>query len=323
MTKPLKVLDCFSGIGGFALAESFYEGQFETKQFVEINPYCQQVLSKNFKGVPIHEDIKTFTAPRGSFQVCTFGFPCQDISVAGSQSGIGEGTRSGLFYECIRLLREIRPQFAIFENVRNLLSIEEGRVFQEVLFQIAKAGNYEIEWAVVSAKDLGACHLRQRLWILAYSDSIGRGGGNSKRCSIQERSFLSGEQERREMGSETEGCSNTTSNSNDDGSFTSTRIRINGKTNSDTQKGEKKISKSQRSSKPRDSGIIQQTPKWRDTECKLNPNWERYVSEPRLLRGDDGLSNRVDRIKALGNSIVPNCSAIPLQRIKDLIKEKC
>ena len=85
MTKPLKVLDCFSGIGGFALAESFFEGQFETKQFVEINPYCQQVLSKNFKGVPIHEDIKTFTAPRGSFDLCTFGFPCQDISVAGSQ----------------------------------------------------------------------------------------------------------------------------------------------------------------------------------------------------------------------------------------------
>ena len=84
MTKPLKVLDCFSGIGGFALAESFFEGQFETKQFVEINPYCQQVLSKNFKGVPIHEDIKTFTAPRGSFDITTFGFPCQDISIAGS-----------------------------------------------------------------------------------------------------------------------------------------------------------------------------------------------------------------------------------------------
>ena len=167
MTKPLKVLDCFSGIGGFALAESFFEGQFETKQFVEINPYCQQVLSKNFKGVPIHDDIKTFTAPRGSFQVCTFGFPCQDISVAGSQSGIGEGTRSGLFYECIRLLREIQPQFAIFENVRNLLSIEEGRVFQEVLFQIAQAG-YDAEWSVVSARDVGGCHLRERVWIIAY-----------------------------------------------------------------------------------------------------------------------------------------------------------
>ena len=167
MTEPLKVLDCFSGIGGFALAESFFEEQFETKQFVEINPYCQQVLSKNFKGVPIHDDIKTFTAPRGSFDIATFGFPCQDISIGGQQKGIGEGTRSGLFYECIRLLREIRPQFAIFENVRNLLSIEEGKVFQEVLFQIAQAG-YDAEWSVVSARDVGGCHLRERVWIIAY-----------------------------------------------------------------------------------------------------------------------------------------------------------
>ena len=140
MTKPLKVLDCFSGIGGFALAESFFEGQFETKQFVEINPYCQQVLSKNFKGVPIHEDIKTFTAPRGSFDLCTFGFPCQDISIGGQQKGIGEGTRSGLFYECIRLLREIQPQFAIFENVRNLLSIEEGGYSKKSSFKLPKQG---------------------------------------------------------------------------------------------------------------------------------------------------------------------------------------
>ena len=188
MTKPLKVLDCFSGIGGFALAESFFEGQFETKQFVEINPYCQQVLSKNFKGVPIHEDIKTFTAPRGSFDLCTFGFPCQDISVAGSQSGIGKGTRSGLFYECIRLLREIRPQFAIFENVRNLLSIEEGKVFQEVLFQIAQAG-YDAEWSIVSARDVGGCHLRERIWILCYptnsNKSGSREGGFSKDISNQ------------------------------------------------------------------------------------------------------------------------------------------
>ena len=167
MTKPLKVLDCFSGIGGFALAESFFEGQFETKQFVEINPYCQQVLSKNFKGVPIHEDIKTFTAPRGSFQSLYLRISLSRYQYGGQQKGIGEGTRSGLFYECIRLLREIRPQFAIFENVRNLLSIEEGRVFQEVLFQIAQAG-YDAEWSVVSARDVGGCHLRERVWIIAY-----------------------------------------------------------------------------------------------------------------------------------------------------------
>jgi len=317
-TQKLKILDLFSGIGGFSYAAERIVGGFETTQFVEIDPYCQSVLRKNFPNIPIHDDIKTYTAKPGQFDVFTIGFPCQDLSVAGRQRGIGEGTRSGLFYESIRLLREVRPKFAIFENVRNLLSIEEGRIFQEVLFQIAQAGDYEIEWAVISAKDLGACHLRQRLWVLAYSNSIGCGGGNSKRCSIQERPLLSREQERGEMGSETERCSNITSNSNNDGSSSSTRIRIDGQTNSNTQERQNKISKSKRSSEPTDSRIIQQTPKWRNTEHRLNPNWKGYASEPRLCRGNDGLSNRVLRLKALGNSIVPNCAAIPLQRIKDL-----
>jgi len=318
----LKILDLFSGIGGFSYAAERIVGGYKTTQFVELDPYCQKVLRKNFPNTPIHDDIKTFTAKPKQFDVFTIGFPCQDLSVAGRQKGIGEGTRSGLFYESIRLLREVRPKFALFENVRNLLSHEKGGTFQEILFQIAKAG-YDAEWSVISAKDLGACHLRQRLWIIAYPNSIGCGGRNSKRRSIQERSFLSGEQERGEMGSKTQRCSNTTSNSNNNGSFTSTRIRIDGKTDSDTQKGENKISKSQRSSKPKDSRIIQQTPKWRDTKHRLKPDWRRYASEPRICRGDDGLSNRILRLKALGNSIVPNCAVVPLQRIKDLNEGKC
>ena len=318
----LKVLDLFSGIGGFSYAAERIVGGYKTTQFVELDPYCQSVLRKNFPNTPIHDDIKTFTAKPGQFDVFTIGFPCQDLSVAGRQKGIGEGTRSGLFYESIRLLKQVRPKFALFENVRNLISHEKGTTFQEILFQIAKAG-YDAEWSVISAKDVGACHLRQRLWIIAYPNSIGFGGRNSKRRSIQERSFLSGEQERGEMGSETQRCSNTTSNSNDDGSFTSTRIRIDGKTNSSTQERQNKISKSERSSKPKDSGIIQQPPKWRDTKHRLNPDWRGYASKPTLCRGDDGLSNRVLRLKALGNSIVSNCAAVPLQRIKDLIKEKC
>ena len=101
-------------------------------------------------------------------------FPVKISQLQDQQKGISGGTRSGLFYECIRLLREIRPQFAIFENVRNLLSIEEGKVFQEVLFQIAQAG-YDAEWSVVSARDVGGCHLRERVWIIAYPNSIGYG----------------------------------------------------------------------------------------------------------------------------------------------------
>ena len=301
----LKILDLFSGIGGFSYAAERIVGGYKTTQFVEVDPYCQSVLRKNFPNTPIHDDIRTFSAKSGQFDVFTIGFPCQDLSVAGKQRGINEQTRSGLFYESIRLLREVRPRFALFENVRNLLSHEKGQTFQEVLFQIAKAG-YDAEWSVISARDLGACHLRERIWIVAYT--------------------------------------------NDYGSSTSKRIRVDDKTNSITQEGQNKTSKSERSSNPRDSRTFQQTSETSDTSNTnssraqsnsegleepiwkhaflnskerrtLSPDWTGYVSEPSLCRGDDGLRGRVARLKALGNSIVPQCAAVPLQRIKDLNEE--
>ena len=346
----LKILDLFSGIGGFSYAAERIVGGYETTQFVEIDSYCQSVLRKNFPNTPIHDDIKTFTAKRGEFDVLTAGFPCQDLSVAGRQKGIGEGTRSGLFYEIIRLLGEIQPKFVLFENVRNLLSHEKGVTFQEILFQIAKAG-YDAEWSVVSAKDLGACHKRERLWIIAYPFSDGV-QGRLQGSILREREFFSNQLERSEVGSEISRCSTNASNSNSDGSSTSERIRIDEKTSRSSQKREKKISKSKGSSESRGRGAIQQITETQDftnsigngaqSDCEgletpiwthaflnskerrtLSPDWQGYVSEPSLCRGDDGLSNRVARIKALGNSIVPNCAAVPLQRIKDLIEEKC
>ena len=264
----MRNLDLFSGIGGFTYAAEQLVGGITTTQFVENDSYCQEVLKKHWPNVPIHDDIRTFNAKKYEYDSITAGFPCQDLSSSGAQRGIEEGTRSSLFYEVIRLARQIRPKFILLENVRNLLSHQDGKTFQEILFQIAKAG-YSCEWSVVSAKDLGACHLRERIWILAYPNSIGCGRGSSKGRSIQERSFLSREQERSEMGSEIERCSINNS-------------------------------------------------EWKNTEHRLNPNWREYVSEPSLCRGDDGLSNRMDRLKALGNSLLPQVAAIPLQRIKDL-----
>ena len=225
----MKILDLFAGIGGFSYAAHKLVGGFTTTQFVEIDPYCQSVLRKNFPNIPIHDDIKTFTGKPGQFQVITAGFPCQDLSVAGKQRGIGKGTRSGLFYEIIRLLGEIQPEFVLFENVRNLLSHEDGTTFQEVLFQIAKAG-YDAEWSVISAKDMGACHLRQRLWILAYK--TGKYGNRTERIST---------------------------NSNDDGSSSSKRVRVDGQTDSSTQEGENQTSQSKRGSESKDSRTVQQT----------------------------------------------------------------
>ena len=334
----LKLLDLFSGIGGFSYAAERIVGGYETTQFVEIDSYCQSVLRKNFPNTPIHDDIKTFSAKPGQFDVFTIGFPCQDLSVAGRQRGINDETRSGLFYESIRLLREVRPRFALFENVRNLLSHQKGETFQEVLFQIAKAG-YDAEWSIISAKDLGACHLRERIWIVAYSQSQSSNVPKFKPFFNKESST-----------SESRNSNITTTNSNDYGSSTSTRVRINGETNSSSQKGENQVSKSERGSESTGSRTVQSTsetsdftnsdgsgtqsnseslekPIWKHAFLNskerrtLSPDWSRYVSEPSLCRGDDGLRGRVARLKALGNSIVPNCAAVPLQRIKDLNEE--
>ena len=303
----MKILDLFAGIGGFSYAAHKLVGGFTTTQFVEIDPYCQSVLRKNFPDIPIHDDIKTFTGKPGQFQVITAGFPCQDLSVAGKQRGIGEGTRSGLFYEIIRLLGEIQPEFVLFENVRNLLSHEGGTTFQEVLFQIAKAG-YDAEWSIISAKDMGACHLRQRLWILAYPTgkyknrtessiqtrryaTVGFSTTDSNEQGLERRIFQV-DQELQEVGSSAQEDTSSTSNSD--------------------------------SSRTQSHSSEQTQPIWTNAflsgekKRTLEPNWRRYVSEPTLRRGDDGLSNRMARLKALGNSIVPDCAAVPLQRIKDL-----
>tara|TARA_B100000941_G_scaffold92319_1_gene64108 strand:- start:2843 stop:3808 length:966 start_codon:yes stop_codon:yes gene_type:complete len=319
----LKVLDLFSGIGGFSYAAEKIVGGYKTTQFVEIDPYCQSVLRKNFSNIPIHDDIKTFTAKKGQFDVLTAGFPCQDLSVAGRQKGIGEGTRSGLFYEIIRLLGEIQPKFILFENVRNLLSHEKGATFQEILFQIAKAG-YDAEWSIISAKDLGACHKRERIWIIAYPFSNGV-QSRLQGSVLREREFFPNQLEGGEVGSKIGRCSKNFTHSDSNGSPSTEGFRLDGETNSNSQERKDKISKSKGSSESRSSRTIQQTTKCKWTyrgDC-LNPNWERYLSKPTLRRGDDGLSNRVARIKALGNSIVPNCAAVPLQRIKDLSEKKC
>ena len=314
MTEPLKILDLFSGIGGFSYAaEHFFQGQFKTTQFVEINPYSQKVLAKNFKGVPIHDDIKTFTAKQGEYQIITGGFPCQDISVAGQQKGIGEGTRSGLFYECIRILREVQPKFAIFENVRNLLSIEEGKVFQEVLFQITQAG-YDAEWSVVSARDVGGCHLRERVWIIAYPKH--NGSSTPKRIGFNDKTN-SGTQKRQNKISQPErGCESQSSK-------TIQRTTTTQTTNSNIKgleglRGEHELQESCGEEKAR----------WSTQPYTLEPDWRSYNSEPTISRGNDGLPrkldsdfrNRKERIICLGNAVTPQQAAIPLGRIIDLIK---
>ena len=278
----LRHLDLFSGIGGFALAAQRLGG-FETVQFVEIDPFCQQVLGKHWPGVPIHGDVKTYAAQPGNVDVITAGFPCQDLSSAGKQAGL-TGDRSGLFYEVMRLARELRPRFLVLENVANLVSHANGTTFQEVLYQIARAG-FDAEWAVVSARDLGACHLRKRVWVVAYAaHMLSNGGPGQQQGQPQGKSFS-------EPG---DGDRSDAADSYDTGP---------------------------QGRKP--AGVCQHPIQWPvgagDPQgSRLNLDWRSYVSEPVLRRGDDGLSNRVHRLKALGNAVVPQVAMVPLARVLEL-----
>ena len=165
----MKVLDLFSGIGGFALG--LEAAGFKTAAFCEIDDYAQKVLKKNWPGVPIYDDVRRITADRLisdgiEVDVITGGFPCQDISVAGSQKGI-HAERSGLWSECARLLGDVRPRYAIFENVTNLLTGDGGDWFKRVLWDISSVG-YDAEWHCIPASAIGAHHHRDRVRIVAY-----------------------------------------------------------------------------------------------------------------------------------------------------------
>lgn len=168
-------LDLFSGIGGFALAARWV-GDFQTIAFCEIDKYARGVLKKNFKGIPIFEDVTklhpTELIPRdGIIQLITAGFPCQDLSVAGARRGI-EADRSGLFFEIVRIADElyaycgVRPML-VLENVPGLLSGDGGAWARRVYGELAGRG-YHCEWKIISAADVGAPHLRRRWWCIAY-----------------------------------------------------------------------------------------------------------------------------------------------------------
>lgn len=182
--RKLRVLDLFSGIGGFSLGLE-RTGGFETVAFCEIEPFPRKVLAKHWPGVPCYDDVRTLTADvlardGIAVDVITGGFPCQDISVAGKQRGLGEGTRSGLWSEIVRLVGELRPRYVIVENVAALLagpSEQRGGWFGRVLGDLAECG-YDAEWRNIPACMVSAPHRRERIWIVAHPAHMQRNGGN-------------------------------------------------------------------------------------------------------------------------------------------------
>ncbi len=177
----MRVLDLFSGIGGFSIGLG--RAGFETVAFCEIDPFCRRVLAKHWQGVPIYDDVRVLTAERlaadgvGPIDLLCGGFPCQDISTAGEGRGLS-GPRSSLWWEYHRLIAEVRPAWVVIENVSRLRS----KGLEQVLGGLAEIG-YDAEWHCVPASAVGAPHRRDRVWVLAYpADKIRR---SHTRCLVE------------------------------------------------------------------------------------------------------------------------------------------
>jgi len=157
----------FAGIGGFDLG--FERAGMVCKWQVEIDDYANRVLAKHWPNVHRERDIRECGARNlEAVDVICGGFPCQDISLAGDGAGI-DGTRSGLWSEYARIVRELGPRFVIVENVAALLI----RGFDRVLGTLANLG-YDAEWSCVSACSMGAPHSRDRMFIVANRREVGR-----------------------------------------------------------------------------------------------------------------------------------------------------
>jgi DNA (cytosine-5)-methyltransferase 1 len=167
--NKLKLLDLFSGIGGFSLGlES--TGYFQTIAFVEKDKFCRQVLQKNFNNIPIEEDIRNVRGSNYAADVITGGFPCQPFSVAGKRKGTADDRY--LWDETIRVVAECKPRWFIGENVEGLININNGMVLRQVQTDLEEQG-FQVQCIVIPASGIGAWHQRKRIWIVAYSNNNG------------------------------------------------------------------------------------------------------------------------------------------------------
>jgi DNA (cytosine-5)-methyltransferase 1 len=258
----LRVLDLFSGIGGFSLGLE-RTGGFRTAAFCEIDPFCRRVLSKHWPEVPCYHDVRELTADRLSadgigINVICGGFPCQDISSAGKGAGL-KGERSGLWSEIARLSSELRPRYVIVENVAALLF----RGFDKVLGDLAALG-YDAEWHCIPASAVGASHRRDRVWIVAYPN---------------------GERELQSQGS----VGDVRGWSSDGGEAV---VHPNGAGLHDRRQAGQQTEQSK---------IV-----WgralAESNRRSGPWW---AAEPDVGRVANGVPKRVDRLRALGNAVVP------------------
>jgi len=239
--NKIKIGSLFSGIGGFELGLERAIPNSKTIWQCEKNTFCQKILKKHWPNTKIFDDIKEMhNETIDLVDIIIGGFPCQDISNAytNGKAGIAGGKKSSLWKDMWKIIDRTRPKICIIENVRVLLSRKRG--FNIVLNDFFKM-RYDVEWISLSARSIGAPHLRNRVFAIAYP--------NMQRC--QKQSMYA---------------------------------------------------------KPMESNGMFECGSRKDGRVHKRNYWQRTPIESPLCRVDDGIPDRLDRIRALGNAIVPQCS---------------
>jgi DNA (cytosine-5)-methyltransferase 1 len=325
--NKLKLLDLFSGIGGFSLGFE-KTGSFETVAFCEKDKFCQSVLVKHWKHIKIYDEIRNLKGIQAD--VITGGFPCQPFSVAGKRKGTDDDRY--LWDETLRVVAETKPRWFVGENVEGIVNISEGKVLQQIQKDLESEG-FQVQCLIIPASGVGAWHQRKRVWIIAYSNS-NRNRNEISKSNEKKNSFSQEHRQKFSTSRKSIGTnSNDVSNSNgrlrgrwttieQSGENEVRRIysskeeqarddlrsktigcdAVSGKTENVSYSNEKRLEVKQRKSK--NNGKKFQTIE----RNSIKRSWWQTQSE---LRGvPDGIQygldkDRANRIKALGNSIVP------------------
>ena len=276
----MNVLDLFSGIGGFSVGLEA-TGKFKTIGFCEKDKFCQKVLRKHWSNVPIYEDIKKLDARKIKADVVVGGFPCQSISIAGKQKGKDDDRF--LFPEMLRVIKEVQPRWIIGENVQNLINISDGQILQDIHNSL-EAENYEVQTFNITASSQGAWHKRSRVWIVAANTNTRFSIGENEKIFTRGNTFNNG-------------------SSSD---VSTTKCKLLHGCSSSTRNSTKKFSRMECNQSKIRGEVWSKTK--RCSEQDKQQTWWQTQSE--LCGVPDGVQyelypDRANRIKALGNSIVP------------------
>ena len=303
----MRLLDLFSGIGGFSYAAETLIGGYETVAFCEMDEFCQKVLKKHWPQVPIFDDVRTLDAARlGRIDICTFGFPCQPVSQAGVQKG--ESDDRWLWDEIIRILQVSKPKWIIAENVVGLITIENGLLIENCISSLEAEG-YEIQSVVIPACAKNAPHRRSRIWLIGQLTTNtykwqSRSGDESKSDETQQFEFSTDSTSERGI------VANTFNKRSQRGLH-----RWKNKKRQDKQRHIGCGSTAYKQPKERTETVVGKLGDMADgISTGLLRHFDREPEHiPRVTTGE---KDRAKKLKALGNSIVPQVAAEILLAIR-------